>query len=81
MSIKRVAAKKEQEPHASKDESYSDEEIARRRDDVIRRMANTPPKPHSAMKLGKCKAKTSTKANPPEKRGRPKKKFVSPKSA
>ncbi len=40
---------------------YSDEEIARRRDDVIRRMANTPPKPHSAMKVGKRKAKAITK--------------------
>jgi hypothetical protein len=29
-----------------KDESdYADEEIARRRDEVIRRMANTPPQP------------------------------------
>jgi hypothetical protein len=50
---------------------YSDEEIARRRDDVIRRMANTPPKPHSEMKLGKHKAKASTRANPPKKRGQP----------
>jgi hypothetical protein len=32
---------------------FSDEEIALRRDEVIKRMANTPPKPHSAMKLGK----------------------------
>jgi hypothetical protein len=46
------------------DERYSDEEIARRRDDVIRRMGNTPPKPHSAMKLGKRKAKVSTKPSP-----------------
>jgi hypothetical protein len=36
-------------------EVYLDEEIARRRDEVIRRMANTPPKPHSEMKLGKRK--------------------------
>jgi hypothetical protein len=44
-----------------KDQSkeHSDEETARRRDDVIRRMANTPPKPHSAMKIGKHKAKAS----------------------
>ncbi len=27
-------------------EDYSDEETARRRDEVIRRMLNTPPKPH-----------------------------------
>jgi hypothetical protein len=32
---------------------FSDEEIPRRRDDVVRRMANTPPKPHSEMKVGK----------------------------
>lgn len=29
----------------NKDEKYSDEEAARRRDEVIRRMANTPPQP------------------------------------
>jgi len=57
----------------SSDNSYSEQEIARRRDDVIRRMANTPPKPHSEMKIGKRKAKASTKANPAKKRGRPKK--------
>ncbi|WP_439573495.1 hypothetical protein [Phreatobacter sp.] len=27
-------------------ETLSDDEIARRRDEVIRRMLNTPPKPH-----------------------------------
>jgi hypothetical protein len=43
-------------------QEFSDEEIARRRDDVIRRMANTPPKPHSQMKVGKRKAKASAKA-------------------
>jgi hypothetical protein len=36
-------------------------------------LANTPPKPHSEMKIGKRKAKASTKANPAKKRGRPKK--------
>jgi len=41
------------------DAPLTDEEIARRRDDVIRRMANTPPKPHSDMKVGKRKAKAS----------------------
>jgi hypothetical protein len=27
-------------------DTFSDEEIVRRRDEVIRRMANTPPQPH-----------------------------------
>jgi hypothetical protein len=42
-------------------DACSDEEIARRRDEVIKRMANTPPKPHSAIKLGKRKPKDSQK--------------------
>jgi hypothetical protein len=41
----------------SPDDQFSDEEIARRRDDVIRRMANTPPKPHAAIKGGKAPVK------------------------
>ena len=48
------------------DDQFTDEEIARRRDDVIRRMANTPPKPHEP--LGKSKPKVSTR---PKKRERP----------
>ncbi len=47
------------------DDTLSDEEIARRRDEVIRRMANTPPQP---------KPKKDAKANPPDRRGRPEKK-------
>jgi hypothetical protein len=39
------------------DSSFSDEEIARRRDAVIKHMLNTPPKPHKEMKLGKRKPK------------------------
>lgn len=30
-----------------KDDHFSDKETARRRDEVIRRMANTPPQPHA----------------------------------
>jgi hypothetical protein len=50
----------------NREPGYNDEEIARRRDDVIRRMANTPPKPHSEMKVGKRKAKMGTNASQPK---------------
>jgi hypothetical protein len=59
------------EPQISTDQ-FTDEEIARRRDDVIRRMANTPPKPHSEMKIEKRKAKVSQKVSPPKNAGRSK---------
>jgi hypothetical protein len=42
-------------------EDYSEEEIARRRDEVIRRMANTPPQPKLKKEPGAS----------PKKRGRP----------
>jgi hypothetical protein len=47
---------------------FSDEEIARRRDEALLRALSTPPKPHSEMRVGKRKAKDSTKA--PKKPGR-----------
>jgi hypothetical protein len=39
------------------DEKYTEQETAERRDAAIRRMLNTPPKPHSEMKIGKLKSK------------------------
>ena len=40
------------------EDHYSDEEIARRRDEALLRALSTPPKPHRDMKLGKRKAKS-----------------------
>jgi hypothetical protein len=56
-----------------KDDQFTDDETARRRDAVIKHMLNSPPKPHSEMKIGKRKAESSAKASPPKKRGRPSK--------
>jgi hypothetical protein len=44
---------------------FADEETARRRDELAKRMLNMPPHPL------KPKSKDGTKANPPKKRGRP----------
>ena len=41
------------------EEEYSGEETARRRDEVIRRMANTPPQPRITQEAGAKKAKAS----------------------
>jgi hypothetical protein len=65
-------------------EPFSDEETKRRFEAALRGarevghepMKDIPPKrakPPSAMKGGKHKAKSGAKANPPKKRGRPKK--------
>lgn len=43
------------------DDQYSEKEIAERRDATIKRMLNTPPKPHSEMKIGKSKPKRKKK--------------------
>jgi hypothetical protein len=48
-------------------EVYSDEEAARRRDELAKQMLNTPPRPL------KPKSKVGAEANPPKKRGRQKK--------
>jgi hypothetical protein len=47
------------------DEQYSPEETARRRDEVIRRMANTPPQPHIKSPIRRPKKKKSTAVDRP----------------
>ena len=49
------------------DDEFSPEEIVRRRDAVIKHMLNTPPKPHSEMKIGKRKAKVGKSSKPKKK--------------
>jgi hypothetical protein len=43
-------------------DQLSDEEATRRMNEALRRALTSPPKPHKDMKLGKRKAKASTKA-------------------
>jgi hypothetical protein len=50
------------------DEQYSDEEITQRRDEALLRALNTPPKPHSEMKVGKVKAMPRPKSHKPKKK-------------
>jgi hypothetical protein len=54
-----------------RDDQYGAEETVRRRDEALLRALRTPPKPHSAMKLGKRKAKVSPKASRLGKSGTP----------
>jgi hypothetical protein len=49
-----------------KDDDIPEAEAARRRDDVIRRMINTPPQPHKPLRKSKAKAYAGAK-----KRARP----------
>jgi len=46
------------------DDQYSEQEAASRRDAAIKRMLNTPPKPHSEMKVGKKTKKSKPKKKP-----------------
>jgi hypothetical protein len=46
----------------SVDETFSDEEAARRRDEVIRRMANTPPQPKPKKGAGANRTKKPASA-------------------
>jgi hypothetical protein len=50
-------------------EEYTQEEIARRRDEVIRRMANTPPQHRTRTTPAPKKAKTTAEGRKPRKRG------------
>jgi hypothetical protein len=59
-------------PKVESDEQFSDEEATRRMNEVVKRMIETPPKPHSEMKLGKAKSKSAPVAGP-KKGGRPEK--------
>jgi hypothetical protein len=54
------------------DDKYSKEEIARRRDEVIRRMANTPPRPkvNSPHRQGKKRKADADRAARKDRAGR-----------
>jgi hypothetical protein len=44
----------------------SPQDTIRRAEAALKRMLATPPKPHSAMKIGKRKAKASQRGRPPK---------------
>jgi hypothetical protein len=52
------------------EESYSEEETSRRRDEALIRALNTLPKRHSEMKLGKDKKATDKPKARPASKGR-----------
>jgi hypothetical protein len=60
-------------PSSASKDSYSEAETVERRDAVIKRMLNTPPKRHSEMKVGKPRSKPNkspgAKKKAPPKRG------------
>jgi hypothetical protein len=45
-------------------DDYSEDEAALRRDEVMKRMLQTPPKRHDEMKVGKTKPKPRDRAKP-----------------
>jgi hypothetical protein len=48
-------------------ETFTEQETARRRDAIIKRMLATPPKPHAEMKLGKPRRKAPATSKRPKK--------------
>jgi hypothetical protein len=52
-----------------RDQEFSEEEIARRRDEVVRRMANTPPQHVKSLNRPAGRKKTTAVGRPPRKAG------------
>jgi hypothetical protein len=48
-------------PSKPSDNALSEQETVQRADAALKRMLNTPPKPHSEMKIGKRTSKTKQK--------------------
>jgi len=57
-----------------REDQYSEKEAAARRDEIIKRMIATPPKPHSEMKISKKKPHRAGKMILPTPQERPKRK-------
>lgn len=53
-----------------KNDQYNPEEAARRRDEVVRRMANTPPQPHTKSPSRRSGKKKSTGSGRAARKGR-----------